>query len=133
MSWKKVAAVTAAAMLAAYFGARLASNDPGPVALAGGASVTDDRASMVAVTTAAAGGDSNRLIVVDTAQKRILVYRIHSTYMRLIAARPYKYDLKLQTTDAVRMPGNGLDYADSRKLVQQSDLKDACPAAGNWC
>ncbi|MHC4914498.1 MAG: hypothetical protein ACYTGB_03320 [Planctomycetota bacterium] len=123
MSWKKVAAVTAAAMLAAYFGARLASPDAGSVALAGGASVSEDRGSMVAVTTAAQGGDSNRLILVDTAKKRILVYRIHSNYMRLIAARPYKFDLKLQTTDSVRVPGNGLGYADTHKLVMQSDLK----------
>jgi len=110
MSWKKVLLVMAAAMAAAYFGARFAAPQNGNLALAGGASVGDPQGGLVVATTAGDGSDSNRLVMVDTVKKRLLVYRLQSSYLRLIAARPYKYDMKMLSTDKMRIPGDGLKF-----------------------
>jgi hypothetical protein len=122
MSWKKVLLVMAAATAAAYFGARLAAPDSANLALAGGASVVDGQAGLVAVTTGARGGDANRLVVVDTNKKRLLVYGLYSNYMRLIAARPYQYDLKVLSTDKMRVPGEGLNYDTIYNEIMRSKL-----------
>jgi hypothetical protein len=122
MNWKKVVLVMAAAMAAAYFGARLAAPESGNLALAGGASVGDPRGGLVVVTTGAQTSDSNRLVMVDTNKKRLMIYRLHSNYMRLIAARPYKFDLKIISTDGMKIPGDGLTYAATKLEIMRSPL-----------
>jgi hypothetical protein len=123
MTWKKVVLLMVAAMVAAYFGARMAAPENRGVALAGGASVTSTESGMVAVTTGADGANENRLVMVDTVKKRLLVYGLYSNYMRLIVARPYKFDMKLHTTDTMRPPGDGLTFEKVKAEVMRSDLK----------
>lgn len=121
MSWKKVVLVMAAALVAAYTGARMAGPSREDRALAGGAGAGNSRDGLVAVTTGAQGVDSNRLIVVDTNRKRIMVYRLRPNYMRLIAVRSYKYDMKLE--DIKRSPGNGFSYEETKALLTRSKMK----------
>ncbi len=123
MNWKKVVLVMAAALVAAYLGARMAGPAREDRALAAGGGAGNSRDGLVAVTTGATGTDSNRLIVVDTNRKRIMVYRLRPSYMRLIAVRGYKYDMKLE--NVARAPGNGFSYEETRNLIFRSALKKA--------
>ena len=45
--------------------------------------------------------------------------------MRLIAARPYRYDLKMYSTDAMNVGNSGIGYEAARDLILSSrELKD---------
>ena len=121
MNWKKVVLVMAAAMLAAYVGARLAGSGRKGRALAAGAGVGDPKDGLVAVTTGALGADSNRLVLVDTNKKKLMVYRLRPNYMRLIAVRTYKYDLKLESVTG--SPGNGYSFEATRDIILKSKMK----------
>ncbi len=130
MDWKKVLLVTVAVMAAAYAGVRLAMPEHDGLALAGGAGAGLSRDGLVAVTTASAGEDANRLVMVDTNRKRILVYRLRPNYMRLVVARPYKYDLKLDAVE--NSPGVGYGFEETRDLILKSpnfkeEEKEAMP------
>jgi hypothetical protein len=121
MNGRRLFLVLAAVMTAAYFGARMAGPDFPGTALAGGASVTDP-SGLVAVTTGARGNDGNRLVMVDTNKKLLLIYRLRPNYMRLIAARSYKYDLKLEAVE--NAPGNGFTFEQTRDLILRSQMTE---------
>jgi hypothetical protein len=124
MNWKKVLLVTVAAMAAAYAGVRLALPSNDGIALAGGAGAGAmlSRDGLVAIVTSSDGQDANRLVLVDTNKKRMLIYRLRPNWMRLIVARPYKYDFKLPAID--QTPGNGYSFEEMRDLVNKNIAKE---------
>ncbi len=111
-SWKQIAPVAAAALLAAYFGARMSTPARGGSALAGtaGAMNSDGRVVIACTSAHESGGrNANRLVVVDTVVKKIMVYRVYSQFLRLIAVRTYKNDLEWSVTPDVPR-GSGFTY-----------------------
>jgi hypothetical protein len=124
MNWKKVLLVTLAAMAAAYAGVRLALPGGDNLALAGGAGsgVVLSRDGLVTIVTGSDGQDANRLVLVDTNRKRILAYRLRPNWMRLIVARPYKYDFKMPANE--NSPGNGYSYDDMRDMAIKTFPKE---------
>jgi hypothetical protein len=118
--WQRTATVAAAALLAAYFGARIAAPERSGLALAAGGGTGDGESGLVAVTTGAPGNNSNRLLLVNTNTKRIMVYRITGTYMRLIAARAYERDLQVAPTADAR--GLGFSFDDVKTAVDKVKL-----------
>ncbi len=115
MQWKKFTLMSLTILAAAYVGGRMASNSPFPDALAGGAGASDLSSGILTATTAADGTNSNRLVVVDTNAKKILLYNILSNTSKLLAVRPYKYDMKIQ--DILAAPGNGYEFAKVHQMI----------------
>jgi hypothetical protein len=112
---RRIAPVMLAALVAAYLGARTAAPEPGGLALAAGGGAGNPADGLVAVTTGAPGDESNRLVLINTVVKRILVYRITSTGMWLTAAREYKRDLQVAPTVEAR--GHGFSYDEVKEAV----------------
>lgn len=125
MDWKKTVILTAAILGAAYVLARWAAPERGLVAMAGGgAGGLND---VVAFTSDAAGNDGNRLFVVLPSKQKILVYRLNGNFLGLIAARSYEYDQELIYTPGIA-PGNGYEYPDIRKQVEEARKRAAAGA-----
>jgi hypothetical protein len=131
--WKQILPVAAAAMLAAYFGARLAASQPAGLALGATAGARNSDGRIVIACTGAnqsGGRNANRLVVVDTVSKKILVYRIYSQFTRLIAVRSYKFDLEWGVTPDV-LRGSGFTYKQAEAAAKQ--VRAARARAGeNW-
>jgi len=117
VSWKKIAVASAALMLAGYFGVRMALPERGGLALAASA-VAGGRDGLVVVSPGAPGSESNRLVMIDTNKKLILLYRLRTNSMYLAAARTYDFDLKLPATNVTS--GGGLSYEQVKELVIKS-------------
>lgn len=114
MNWKKTVPFMAAALLAAYLGARMAGSGPNGLALAAPAAPRGDAGRMVMVTTGGPDRNGNRLVMVDTVNKQIMVYRmVRNGALRLVAARNYKIDLEWSLTPDVR--GLGFSYTVAEK------------------
>ena len=117
MSWKKMVPFIAAALLAAYLGARMANPESKGLALASPAAhrAGDDR--IVVASTNAPDREGNRVIMVDTVKKQILVYRmIRNGALRLIAVRSYTVDLEWGLTPDAR--GVGFSYREAEKQAK---------------
>jgi hypothetical protein len=102
-----------AALIAGYLGARLTAPEPSGLALAAAGSEVNSDGKVLVATTGAGGRDANRLVVVDTVVKHIMVYGIYERCTRLIAARTYDVDLEWGNTPDVP-GGNGFSYAEAR-------------------
>ena len=117
MNWKKTIPFMAAALLAAYLGARMAGSGPKGLALAAPAGPRGSDGRMVMVTTGGPDRNGNRLVMVDTVKKQILVYRmVRSGVLRLVAARTYKVDLEWSLTPDAR--GLGFSYPFAEKQAE---------------
>jgi hypothetical protein len=113
-------------MLAGALGALLAIAFLGfgagqPALAAGGGSESSDKGLLAAVT-GAPGDDANRLVMVDTNAKRLAVYRILPTGLRLMAARSYICDLKMEDSGDVR--NGGYSFEKVREMALQRGLKE---------
>lgn len=115
--WKRTLPTAAAALLAAYFGARLAAQGDRGLALAAGGGSVDRGSGLTAVTTGGRDRYGNRLVLVDTRTRRLLVYRLKAGQFRLVAARDYTADLEWGETPSPR--GSGFTYQDSVKAAEQ--------------
>jgi hypothetical protein len=115
--WKRTLPTAAAALLAAYFGARLAARDDGGLALAAGGGAEDRASGLTAVITGGRDRYGNRLVVVDTRTKHLMVYRIKSGQFRLVSARDYTADLEWGETPDPR--GSGFSYEEATKAAEQ--------------
>jgi hypothetical protein len=62
------------------------------------------------------GEKGNRLIVADTVEKKLRVYRLVAGAIRLAAARSYAYDLKVGATPS--RPRGGFTYEQMRAVVE---------------
>ena len=130
MNWKRAFTFMAFGLLAAYIGGRLAGSASGDRALAAGGGTGSPADGLVTVTTGAPGEDSNRLVLVDTSKKKILVYRVESTYSRLIAVRTYDFDLQVAPTkDAAN---KGFDYPTIKASVLALQKRNPRSRAGRW-
>jgi hypothetical protein len=117
-------------MLAGALGALLAAAFLGlgagrpAMAAGGGAGITEK--GLLAVTTGAPGDDANRLVMVDTSAKRLLVYRILPGSLRLMAARSYIYDMKIEDSGSSTNGGYSLERVRELALLQgvkEEDLR----------
>jgi hypothetical protein len=125
VDWKKLALVLAAALAAVCWVWRPGGDGGGNLALAAAApGVRVLGSGLVAVTTGGPGGNGNRLVLVDTGpSKRILVYRIRSGRLRLIAARSYDGDLEWGLTPDARRGGFSYDTVKARLEVLRRQRK----------
>jgi hypothetical protein len=123
VDWKRLAAITAAVLVAGYLGARLGGSDRGDTALAGGGG--NDK--MVVVTTDAQGLEGNRLILINTSKQKILIYRLNGNDMGLVTVRGYEFDQELLYTRP-GSPGTGFDYETIKRQVE--DARKAAGGAG---
>jgi len=115
VNWKKLALVAAAAVAAGYLGARLGGSSRSDVALAGGGGSN----SVIAFSTDATGQDSNRIVIINPAKNKILVYKVSGNDMGLIVVRGYEYDQELLWTPA-NPPGVGYTYEQIKTQVENA-------------
>jgi hypothetical protein len=128
-NWKRIWPVALAALAAAYLGAWLGSGAGGGTARAETAGDLNSDGKIVVAMTAATDDNGNRLVVVDTVKKRLLVYSVVEGRTRLIAARTYDVDLEWGLTPDAR--ANGFTYRDAEKGAEL--MRDARKRAGvNW-
>jgi hypothetical protein len=112
VNWKKLALVSVAVLVAGYLGARLGSSRS-DVALAGGGGGSN----IIAFSTDAQGVDGNRIVIINPAKNKILVYRLNNNDMGLIVVRGYEYDQELLWTPS-NPPGLGYTYEQVQKQVE---------------
>ena len=115
MNWKTLALVAVAVMAAGYLGTRLGSLSRGDVALAGGGGSNN----VIAFSTDGQGQDSNRIVIVNPAKNKILVYRLNNNDMGLIVVRGYEYDQELLWTPS-NPPGIGYTYEQVKVQVENA-------------
>jgi hypothetical protein len=116
VDWKKLTVIAAAVLLAGYLGARLGGSDQAGQALAGGAA--NDK--LIVVTTDAQGLEGNRLILINAAKQKILVYKLTGNDMGLVTVRGYEFDQELLYTETGRTPGIGFDYPTIKRMVEDA-------------
>lgn len=123
MNWKMLVLVTVAVLAAGYLGARLGFSSRGDVALAGGGGSNN----IIAFSTDAQGQDGNRIVIINPAKNKILVYRLNNNDMGLIAVRGYEYDQELLWTPS-NPPGIGYTYEQVKTQVENARKAAGGPA-----
>jgi hypothetical protein len=114
VDWKKLVLVAAAVLAAGYLGARLGFSSRGDVALAGGGGSNN----IIAFSTDSGGNqDGNRIVIINPAKNKILVYRLNMNDMGLIVVRGYEYDQELLWTPS-NPPGIGYTYEQIKTQVE---------------
>jgi hypothetical protein len=126
VDWKKLALVAVAVVVAGYLGARLGGSSRSDVALAGGGGSSN----IIAFSTdAGSQQDGNRIVIINPAKSKILVYRLNNNDMGLIVVRGYEYDQELLFTPA-NPPGVGYTYQQVKTEVEKARAGAAGGAAG---
>ncbi len=93
---------------------------PSPSAYAAGGGWETDG---IMVTNTASDGE--RLVLIDTTKKTIMIYRPQTNKFRLVGARSYEYDVQIEDTEAVKMSGTGVTFMEVFKAW--NDLKKKTP------
>ena len=114
MDWKKLALVAVAVLAAGYLGARLGLSARDGVALAGGGGGNN----IIAFSTDGQGQDANRIVIINPAKNKILVYRLNMNDMGLIVVRGYEYDQEVPFTRPGSALNIGFTYEDVKTQIE---------------
>ncbi len=76
------------------------------------------RGRELVLTTDGERAEGNRVVLINTTEKRILIYALNRNFIGLVAARHYEYDNYKDFYTTGFAPGDGYDYTTIRNKVE---------------